>query len=47
MKDGATPKFVKSGRAPYTLKDKVEKEMDKLKKHGVIVKLRGQNWQAQ
>ena len=39
MKGDAKPiLFVKARRVPYALKEQVEKELDKLEKHGVIKK---------
>ena len=44
MKGDAKPIFVKGRRVPYALKEQVEKELDKLKKHGVIKKTDKSCW---
>ena len=44
MKDGAKPIFIKPRRVPYAIKEEVEKELDKLKKNGVIVKTDKSDW---
>jgi hypothetical protein len=44
MKENANPIFVKSRKVPYALKVEVEKELDKLEKHGVIIKTERSNW---
>lgn len=44
MKDGAKPVFIKSRRVPYALKDEVERELEKLERHGVIKKTERSNW---
>lgn len=44
MKEGARPVFVKPRRVPYALKDAVERELDKLEKHGVIKKTERSDW---
>ena len=38
MKDNVKPVFAKARRVPYILKEQVEKELDKLEKHGVTKK---------
>ena len=47
MKGDAKPIFVKACRVPYALKEQVEKELDKLEKHGVIKKTDKSCWLAQ
>ena len=44
MKGDAKPTFVKVRRVPYALKEQVEKELDKLEKHGVIKKTDKSCW---
>ena len=44
MKSGAKPIFVKSRRVPYAVKEKVEQELDKLERHGVIKKTDKSSW---
>ena len=44
MKGDAKPIFVKARRVPYALKEQVEKELDKLEKHGVIKKTDKSCW---
>ena len=44
MKGDAKPIFVKARRVPYALKEQVEKELDKLKKHGVTKKTDKSCW---
>ena len=40
----AKPILVKARRAPYALKEQVEKELDKPEKHGVINKTDKSHW---
>ena len=47
MKSDAKPVFVKARRVPYALKEQVEKELDKLEKHGVIRKTDKSPWSSQ
>ena len=44
MKSGAKPIFVESCRVPYAVKEKVEQELDKLERHGVIKKTDKSSW---
>ena len=44
MKSDVKPVFVKARRVPYALKEQVEKELDKLEKHGVIKKTDKSRW---
>lgn len=44
MRGDAKPVFVKARRVPYALKEQVEKEVDKLEKHGVIKKVDRSLW---
>ena len=44
MKSDVKPVFVKARRVPYALKEQVEKELDKLEKHGVIKKTDKSHW---
>ena len=44
MKGDVKPIFVKARRVPYALKELVEKELDKLEKHGVIKKTDKSSW---
>lgn len=44
MRGDAKPVFVKVHRVPYALKEQVEKELDKLEKHGVIKKVDRSLW---
>ena len=44
MKGDAKPTFVKACRVPYELKEQVEKELDKLEKHGVIKETEKSCW---
>lgn len=44
MRGDAKPVFVKARRVPYALKEQVEKELDKLEKHGVIKKVDRSLW---
>ena len=44
MKGDAKPTFVKARGVPYALKEQVEKELDKLQKHGVIKKTDKSHW---
>ena len=44
MKGDVKPIFVKARRVPYALKEQVEKELDKLEKHGVIKKTDKSSW---
>ena len=36
--------FIRPRRVPYALKDQVEKELEKLEKHGVIIKTERSEW---
>ena len=44
MKSNLKPVFVKARQVPYALKVQVEKELDKLKAHGVIKKTDKLSW---
>ena len=44
MRGDARPVFVKARRVPYTLKEQIERELDKLEKNGVIKKTDRSCW---
>ena len=44
MKSDAKPIFVKARKVSYALKEQIEKELDKLEKHGVIKKTDNSPW---
>ncbi len=40
------PRFYRPRNVPYSLKEKVESELDRLEKEGVIEKIRSSKWAA-
>lgn len=44
LKEGATPKFHKARQVPYSLRPKVEAELEKLEKEGIITKVDWSEW---
>ena len=44
LKENSAPKFVKARPVPYSLKDKIDKELDKLLNQGVIEKVNTSDW---
>ena len=46
MDPAAQPRFCKPRAVPYSLKEKVEKELDRLLKQGVIEKINFSEWAA-
>ncbi len=44
MKDYATPKFHKARLGPYALRSRVQDELDRLKKQGIITKVHHSEW---
>jgi hypothetical protein len=46
VKDGAKPLFHKARPVPYSLRDQVSKELDKLESKGVISKIESSDWAA-
>ncbi|MCG8113098.1 MAG: RNase H-like domain-containing protein [Candidatus Thiodiazotropha taylori] len=44
MKENAQPKFCKARPVPYALKEKVEKELERLEKEGIIQKVDHSDW---
>ena len=46
VKPGTTPKFYKPRPVPYSMKEKVEKELDRLESNGIIKKVERSEWAA-
>ena len=44
LKENCSPKFMKARPVPYSLKDKIDKELDKLMEQGVIEKVSTSEW---
>ena len=44
LKENATPKFMKARPVAYSLKPKVERELDNLERQGIISKVKTSNW---
>ena len=44
LRENSAPKFVKARPVPYSLKDKIDKELDKLLNQGVIEKVNTSDW---
>ncbi|XP_060581109.1 uncharacterized protein K02A2.6-like [Ruditapes philippinarum] len=44
VKENASPKFVKARPVPYSLKPKIEKELDILEEQGIITKVNTSEW---
>ena len=44
LKENCSPKFMKARPVPYSLKDKIDKEIDKLMEQGVIEKVSTSEW---
>ena len=44
LQEGATPVFVKARPVPYSLKDKVAKELDRLEREGIITPVASSEW---
>ena len=44
MKNACKPKFIKARPVPYSLKEKVEAELKKLEKEGIITKVTNSEW---
>ena len=45
-KPGTKPKFMKARPVPYALREKVEEELDKLERQGVLRKINHSDWAA-
>lgn len=46
FKPDATPKFHKARPLPFAVKDKVEKELERLKKDGIFSSVKHSEWAA-
>ena len=46
MRGDTQPTFKKARRVPYALQEQVENELDKLEKHGVIMKTNKSCWSS-
>ena len=44
LKDGATPVFLKARPVPYSLRTRVEKELERLEKGGIIAQVSTSEW---
>ncbi|XP_052778885.1 uncharacterized protein K02A2.6-like [Mya arenaria] len=44
LKDDATPKFMKARSVPFSMKPKIEKELDNLERQGIITKVNTSEW---
>ncbi|XP_053395598.1 uncharacterized protein K02A2.6-like [Mercenaria mercenaria] len=44
LKENTTPKFVKARPVPYSLKPKIEKELENLEQQGIISKVNNSDW---